>query len=108
MTDRVPDLMAAAGAVVTSPGQTCHEARVVGRRLVLLDVVPGHGRENSLHEIEHGGALACSPRPDSVVNAVKVMFGEQPELARWPVDSAEEWEKHFFGALESTGLEPLS
>jgi UDP-N-acetylglucosamine:LPS N-acetylglucosamine transferase len=100
-TDRVPVLMAAADTVVTSPGQTCHEARVVGRWLVVLDVVPGHGRENALHELEQGGALACSPDPASILGSVGVMFAERPELAPWPVDSASAWDKQFFGALGS-------
>src|SRR5262249_34251576 len=38
-TDRIPELMAASDVVVTSSGDTCTEARVVGRGLVLLDVV---------------------------------------------------------------------
>lgn len=105
-TGRVPELMSAADVVVTTPGQTCHEARVVGRWLVMLDVVPGHGRENALHEIEQGGALACSPDPGSVLGAVGVIFGERPELAPWPVDGAADWDKAFFGALESVELRP--
>jgi processive 1,2-diacylglycerol beta-glucosyltransferase len=105
MTSRVPELMAAADAVVTSSGQTCHEARVVGRWLVILDVVPGHGRENALHQLEQGGALACSPDPGSVESAVRVVFAERPEQPPWPVDSAEEWQKHFFGALAGVGLD---
>ena len=105
MTDRVPELMAAADAVVTSPGQTCHEARVVGRRLVLLDVVPGHGRENTLHELEQGGAFACSPDAESVKAAVRVLLARQPALAPWPVGSAAEWDTHFFEALESVGVD---
>lgn len=104
MTERIPELMAAADAVVTSPGQTCHEARVVGRWLVILDVVPGHGRENALHELEIGGALACSPDPHSVTSAVRVMFTEQPEQPPWPARDAQEWEKHFLGALETVGV----
>ncbi len=105
LTDRVPELMAAADAVVTSPGQTCHEARVVGRWLVILDVVPGHGRENALHEIETGGAQACSPDPESVLGSVGIMFRERPEVVDWPVGSVEEWNKHFLGALEGAGIE---
>jgi processive 1,2-diacylglycerol beta-glucosyltransferase len=105
MTDRVPELMAAADTVVTSAGQTCNEARVVGRGLVILDVVPGHGRENALHELETGGALACSPEPGSVVGSVGVMFDEQPEHPPWPVRSSAEWEKHFFGALAGVGVD---
>src|SRR5205814_6001160 len=70
-TDRVPDLMAAADVVVTTPGDTCAEARVIGRRLVLLDVIAGHGRENLQHELEQGGAMVASPDPDLLVPLVQ-------------------------------------
>jgi processive 1,2-diacylglycerol beta-glucosyltransferase len=105
MTNLVPELMAAADAVVTSAGQTCNEARVVGRWLVILDVVPGHGRENTLHELEQGGALACSPDPESVEAAVRFIFAERPELPPWPLQSASEWQKPFFGALAGVGFD---
>ena len=36
-TDRIPELMAAADLVITSSGDTCSEARLVGRPLLLLD-----------------------------------------------------------------------
>lgn len=107
MTNRIPELMAASDAVVTSSGQTCHEARVVGRWLVILDVVPGHGRENTLHELERGGALACSPDPASVEAAVGFIFAEQPEQPPWPVANAAEWDKHFFGALTGVGFDVM-
>jgi UDP-N-acetylglucosamine:LPS N-acetylglucosamine transferase len=105
-TDRVPELMAAADAVVTTPGQTCHEARVVGRPLVVLDVVPGHGRENTQHELESGAALACSPDAASVLSALRVTF-EQPEPPPWPVRSARDWQASFLGALEAAGVGPF-
>jgi UDP-N-acetylglucosamine:LPS N-acetylglucosamine transferase len=70
--EEMPELMAAADIVVTSPGQTCHEARVVGRPLVLLDIVPGHGRENLLLELAEGG----------------------------PVDNAADWQKQFIAAID--------
>lgn len=105
-TDEVPALMSAADVVVTSSGQTCHEARVVGRPLVLLDVVPGHGRENTLHELEVGGALSCAPEPVAVVSAVDSVLRDQPEQSPWPVRSAAEWDKHFFGALAGVGIVP--
>ena len=104
MTDRIPELMAAADAVVTSSGQTCHEARVVGRRLVILDVVPGHGRENTLHELEQGGALACSPDPASVEAAVRAALADRQAPPAWPVRSAAEWEGHLLGALSAVGI----
>ena len=53
-TERVPELMAASDVVVTSSGDTCREARTLGRGIVLLDVVPGHGRENLMHETGAG------------------------------------------------------
>lgn len=105
MTGRVPELMAAADAVVTSAGQSCNEARVVGRPIVILDVVPGHGRENALHELEQGAAIACSPDPASVASALRAVFAEDWELPPWPVRSAEEWQKHFFGALSTVGFD---
>ncbi len=62
-------MMAASDLVVTTPGATtCSEARVVGRHLMLLDTVPGHGRENVQHELELGGADACDPVPARVVD----------------------------------------
>lgn len=62
--EHVPVLMAAADVVLTTPGATtCSEARALGRPLVLLDVVPGHGRDNVQHELELGDADVCDPDP---------------------------------------------
>jgi UDP-N-acetylglucosamine:LPS N-acetylglucosamine transferase len=70
-TDRIPELMAAADLVLTTPGATtCSEARVVGRPLVLLDVMPGHGRDNVQHELELGDADVCDPHPGRLVDCV--------------------------------------
>jgi len=80
-TDRVPELMAASDVVVTSSGDTCREARTLGRGIVLLDVVPGHGRENLMHELELGGATACMPTPESIARAVR-SFVRDPERFR--------------------------
>jgi len=60
-TDRVPALMAAADLVITSPGDTFAEARAAGRRL--LDVLPGHGRDNCQHQLERGNAWVTSGWP---------------------------------------------
>lgn len=62
-TERVAELMAAADVVVTTSGDTCAEARVVGRRLVLLDLIAGHGRENLQHELELGNAVVAATDP---------------------------------------------
>ncbi len=76
-TDRVPELMAASDVVVTSSGDTCREARTLGRGIVLLDVVPGHGRENLMHELELGGATACMPTPASIARAVRAFVADK-------------------------------
>jgi UDP-N-acetylglucosamine:LPS N-acetylglucosamine transferase len=74
-TDQVPDLMAAADVVVALPGAaTCAEARVVGRRLLLLDVMPGHGRDNLLHELEQGGAEVSGPSAADIAASVTAML----------------------------------
>lgn len=105
-TDRVPELMAAADLVVTSSGDTCREARFIGRPLVLLDVVPGHGRENVMHELELGNAAVCSPTTTSVVGAVRRMFATavtQP-AAPGPRPSAEAWNNELVDAMRSAGV----
>lgn len=101
---RMHELMAAADVVVTSPGQACHEARVIGRPLVLLDAVPGHGRENLLHELVLGGARASSPRPESVLEAVRSVLTAAPQPRPWPVRSAQDWQCAFLAAIQPLGL----
>jgi len=99
-TRQVPELMAACDVVVTTPGQTCHEARVLRRPLVVLDALPGHGRENLLLQMARGGALACTPRPASVVAGVAaVLDGAVDADAPWPVRSAQAWDNLFLEAV---------
>jgi processive 1,2-diacylglycerol beta-glucosyltransferase len=62
-TTEIPALMAASDLVITTSGLTCSEARAVGRHLLLIDVVPGHGRENLQHELELGNASVASADP---------------------------------------------
>jgi processive 1,2-diacylglycerol beta-glucosyltransferase len=96
----VPELMAASDVVVTAPGQSCHEARAVGRPLVVLDAVPGHGRENLLAELATGGAVGSGPEPAAVREAVTaVLDGVAGALPRWPVRSADQWNSAFLDAL---------
>lgn len=99
-TDELPLLMAASDVVVTAPGQSCHEARAVGRPLVLLDVVPGHGRENLLAELALGGALSAAPEPGAVAAAAEAaaagMAGPAPA---WPVADRRAWDARFLAAL---------
>jgi UDP-N-acetylglucosamine:LPS N-acetylglucosamine transferase len=99
-TDQVPALMAAADLVVTTPGATtCGEARVVGRMLVLLDVVPGHGRENLQHELELGRAEACDGRPDRAVASVLAALDRTDRPAPAATRSPAEWDQAFGAAM---------
>jgi len=106
-TDRVPELMAACDAVVTSSGDTCREARALGRGLILLDVVPGHGRENVMHELELGNAAVCSPTADSVVGTVRAFLADRgpAESSGHHLISAAQWEQAFVGALQAAGID---
>jgi processive 1,2-diacylglycerol beta-glucosyltransferase len=106
-TDRIAELMAASDVVLTSSGDTCREARVVGRPLVLFDVVPGHGRENLMHELELGNAWLAAPEPASVVAIVHAVLERRGTTAE-PVDAGA-WEHGLINALERVGVtfEPL-
>ena len=102
-TDRVPELMAAADVVIALPGaNTCAEARVVGRHLLLLDVMPGHGRDNLLHELELGRAHACVPTPAGVTASVLALRDQAIRPAAGP---APRWEPAYVAALQGIGLD---
>jgi processive 1,2-diacylglycerol beta-glucosyltransferase len=103
-TEQVPELMAACDVVVTSSGDTCREARALGRGIVLLDVVPGHGRENLLHELELGGATACLPTPDSIARAVRSFVGDPDRSRVLPAREAHLAPAQFVAALQGLGL----
>jgi processive 1,2-diacylglycerol beta-glucosyltransferase len=102
-TDRVPELMAAADVVVALPGaNTCNEARVVGRHLLLLDLMPGHGRDNLLHELELGAADVCVPTAAGVTASVRALR----EAGIGPADRpAPRWEPAYVAALRRIGLD---
>lgn len=96
--NRVVDLMAASDVVVTSSGDTCSEARAVGRPLVLLDVVPGHGRENLMHELERGGSVVATA-PATLCGAV------ERAMALAPVAPAgADWSDALLAALDCAGI----
>ena len=102
-TDRVPELMAAADVVVALPGaNTCAEVRVVGRQLLLLDVMPGHGRDNLLHELELGHAHACVATPAGVTASVLAL---REEATRPAASRAPRWEPAYVSALRRIGLD---
>jgi UDP-N-acetylglucosamine:LPS N-acetylglucosamine transferase len=103
-TDRVPALMAASDVVITSSGDTCSEARVIGRHLLLLDVVAGHGRENLQHELERGDADVAPADPDGLHRSVLACLDHvTPPTAR-VTQSADAWEAAFEAALARIGL----
>jgi processive 1,2-diacylglycerol beta-glucosyltransferase len=103
-TDRVPELMAAADVVVALPGATtCSEARVVGRSLLLLDVMPGHGRDNLQHELEQGAAEVCRPTPDGVTASALAMLEDEPRPA--PASRQQRWEPAYVAAMQQIGLD---
>ncbi len=95
--------MAAADVIVALPGAvTCGEARVVGRHLLLLDVMPGHGRDNLQHELELGDADACVPTPGGVTASVLALRDQAvgPFPSRVP-----RWEPAYIAALRRIGLD---
>jgi processive 1,2-diacylglycerol beta-glucosyltransferase len=102
-TDRIPELMAACDLVITSPGGTCMEARTVGRPLLLLDLVQGHGRDNLQQELYLGDAAVTSKRPAEVVRAARACLARVKPPPVEPTRSLADWEERFRLALESIG-----
>jgi len=108
-TDRVPELMAAADVVLTTPGATtCSEARVVGRHLVILDVLPGHGRQNLQHELEQGDADACGSSADEVARVVEAVLSRVSRPIRGCAGRPGEWASAVADALASLGWPPAA
>jgi processive 1,2-diacylglycerol beta-glucosyltransferase len=94
--------------VITSSGDTCSEARVIGRHLLLLDVVPGHGRENLQQELALGGADIASPAAGPLRQSVLACLDRiEPPTAR-VARGPEEWERAFGAALARIGLDAPS
>jgi UDP-N-acetylglucosamine:LPS N-acetylglucosamine transferase len=105
-TDQIPTLMAACDLVLTTPGATtCSEARVVNRPLLLLDVMPGHGRDNVQHELELGQADVCDADPERLVQcALGALERSAPPGASRP--DADRFGKEFANALAMVGIFP--
>jgi UDP-N-acetylglucosamine:LPS N-acetylglucosamine transferase len=103
-TEQIPTLMAAADVVISSSGDTCSEARVIGRHLLLLDVVPGHGRENLQMELERGSADVAPRELDRFLRSVLACLDQvKPPTARVAQTPAA-WERAFEAALVEIGL----
>ncbi|HEY2131092.1 MAG TPA: glycosyltransferase [Streptosporangiaceae bacterium] len=104
-TDRVPELMAAADLVVALPGATtCSEARVVGRQLLLLDVMPGHGRDNLLHELELGRAHVAQPTARGLTDSALAVRDEVMSTPG-PAIPPPRWEPAYAAALRQIGVD---
>jgi UDP-N-acetylglucosamine:LPS N-acetylglucosamine transferase len=102
-TDRIPELMSAADLVITSSGDTCTEARVVGRPLLLLDVVQGHGRDNLQHELELGDASVTSPGASDVTRSALAALDRVKPPAPGPAGSPGAFDAAFAAALAAVG-----
>lgn len=102
-TDRIPDLMSAADLVITSSGDTCAEARTIGRPLLLLDVVQGHGRDNLQHELELGDAMVSSANAADVTRCALAALDRAKPPPAGPVRSRASWETAFHAALAAVG-----
>jgi UDP-N-acetylglucosamine:LPS N-acetylglucosamine transferase len=101
-TPDIPGLMRASDLVVTLPGAlTCGETRAAGRGLMLVDAMPGHGRENVQHELELGGAEVCSPRPADITRSVLAAL--DPSRPARPGRPAADWDEAFAAALAGIG-----
>ncbi len=104
----VPTLMSAADLVVTSSGDTCSEARVIGRDLLLLDVIPGHGRDNLQHELERGRAEVTAVDARALSrNALACLDRVKPASVRVE-GTPQAWERAFSAALGQVGLGELA
>jgi processive 1,2-diacylglycerol beta-glucosyltransferase len=100
---RIPDLMAAADLVITSSGDTCAEARTIGRPLLLLDVVQGHGRDNLQHELELGDAMVSSAAAADVTRSALAALDRAKPAATGPARNPADWETAFCAALSAIG-----
>src|SRR5262249_39313177 len=94
-TPRIHELRAASDLVVTSSGDTCTEARTIGRPLLLLDVVQGHGRDNLQHELELGDAAVSSGRPADVVRTALAALDTAKPPPASPTRSQAAWHDAF-------------
>ncbi len=103
-SNQIPELMAASDLVITSSGDTCTEARVVGRPLLLLDVVQGHGRDNLQHELELGDAAVASGRPADVVRATLSALDHAKPPPASPTRSPDAWRSALAAALRTIDL----
>ncbi len=77
------------------------EARTVGRPLLLIDMVQGHGRDNLQHELELGDATVTSKRPADVARSALAALERVKPVSAGPTRSLADWEDKFHIALET-------
>jgi hypothetical protein len=78
---------------------------VVNRPLLLLDVMPGHGRDNVQHELELGQADVCDADPERLVRcALGALERSAPPGANRP--DPDRFGKEFANALAMVGVFP--
>lgn len=107
-TDRIPAMMSAADLVITTPGDTCTEARLLGRPLLLLDTVPGHGRENLQLELARGDASVVAAKAPLVSLAARQMVEQVRHLSPGRAQSDPEgWAATLLDALGTVGVTPV-
>jgi len=74
------------------------------QHLLLLDVVPGHGRENLQQELERGSADVAAAEPGRFRRSVLACLDQvKPPTARIAQTPAA-WERAFESALVEIGL----
>jgi len=79
--------MAAADLVIAPVGASCHEARALGRRLLVLDTMAGHGRDSVQQQLAWG-AWVSGPAAAQLVPAALAALAEgtDPPPAQRPQD----------------------
>jgi len=89
-TNTMPTCMAAADLVIAPVGASCHEARALGRRLLVLDTMPGHGRDSVQQQLAWG-AWVSGPGAAQLVPAAlgALAEGTDPPPAQRPQDFPE-------------------
>ena len=73
--------------------------------MVLLDVVPGHGRENLMHELELGHASVCLATAASVRGNVRRTLDASSPVSDRVAASARGWNEEFVTVLADAGVE---
>jgi hypothetical protein len=75
----------------------------VGRPLLLLDVVQGHGRDNLQHELELGEAMVTSAGAGDVARCALAALDRAKPAPAGPVRTQAGWESAFTAAVASAG-----